>query len=204
MLVGRIHAWPAPRHIATAFVFGLAALLLALPAFASAHSGHRHTPGFDGRTPGEPTEMSFGGKTFRYDPQVDEYVARRGNGTVGTLHSETAPNGLLRNQIPQFGGEGPANAFGPGVYLPSNELAPLCRSFGNRIVVLNGSDNTALNGEIRGIVRRANWKISDQSSQSSGGGRVVRMAVDCDGGGQINVYDVGAVGSWESLEAKVD
>jgi hypothetical protein len=48
---------------------------------------------------------------------------------------------------------------------------------------------------LRKVVRRLNWKISEESSKSSGGSRVVRMAVDCDSAGNISIYDESVVGS---------
>jgi hypothetical protein len=89
---------------------------------------------------------------------------------------------------------GVSSAMGPGVLLPSAELNPVCRTSGNRIVVVYShrpsSQYSVPTATLRSIVKRTNWKIADQSSQSSAGKRVVRMAVDCNAEGLINVYDV--------------
>ncbi|HEX5376422.1 MAG TPA: fibronectin type III domain-containing protein, partial [Solirubrobacterales bacterium] len=87
--------------------------------------------------------------------------------------------------------EGTGAAFGG---LPEQERAPICRNSGNRIVVvyahLSGYNEPAPTETIRSVVRRTNWKIADQSSISSGGARVVDMAVECTSGGVPKVHDL--------------
>ncbi len=91
----------------------------------------------------------------------------------------------------------PAYADGAGAAvapLPTQELAPLCRTSGNRIVVVYAHDSESTEPApvelIRSIIRRTNWKISDQSSLSSGGARAVKMVVECNSSGAIQVYDL--------------
>jgi streptogramin lyase len=95
-----------------------------------------------------------------------------------------------------------ALAFGPGVALPSHELDPVCRSSGNRIVVVYShrpSDVTPTpTATLRSIVKRMNWKVSDQSSLASQGKRVLRLPVDCNAEGQINVYNVATANNYFS------
>jgi streptogramin lyase len=77
---------------------------------------------------------------------------------------------------------------GQKVLLPESERAPICRTTGNRIVVNYAGPPPTPAAQLRSIVRRMNWKIADQSSLSSGGSRVVEMAVDCNAEGEISVY----------------
>ncbi|HEU5142158.1 MAG TPA: hypothetical protein VFU04_03265 [Solirubrobacterales bacterium] len=87
--------------------------------------------------------------------------------------------------------QGPHGVF---VDLPTQELAPICRTSGNRIVVAfahpPGYAEPVPSETVRSIVRRMNWKISDQSSQSSSGQRAARMAVDCTVGNAIQVHEI--------------
>ncbi|MGB8956332.1 MAG: hypothetical protein WCC10_13245, partial [Tumebacillaceae bacterium] len=80
------------------------------------------------------------------------------------------------------------------VSLPTQELAPICRTSGQRIVVVFAhppgyTDPTPVS-TLRRDVRRMNWKISNESSLSSNGTRKVKMAVDCTAGGEIQIYRI--------------
>ena len=103
-----------------------------------------------------------------------------------------------------------ADGGGAGVApLPTQELAPLCRTSGNRIVVVYAHDSESSEPApaelIRSIVRRMNWKISDQSSLSSSGTRAVKMVVDCNSSGVIQIYDLEAADfSPEGVQAALD
>ena len=85
---------------------------------------------------------------------------------------------------------GPHGVF---IELPTQESEPLCRASHNRIVVVYAhppNTESAPVATIRSIVRRMNWKISDQSSQSSSGTRAVKMVVDCTSEGAIWVHEL--------------
>jgi sugar lactone lactonase YvrE len=168
-----------------------------LPSTALAHAGDDAVLPFHGRMPDQPDVRKVGKKTYRYLPGREEYEVTQPGRRRGFLHLDyapTSPNEYLA-------------AEGPAVNLPSNELDPVCRSEGPRIVVVythRSSDGTPTpTSTLRSIVKRMNWKISDQSSQSSAGKRVIKMAVDCSGG-QINVYNVAtANNNFANLSAAV-
>jgi hypothetical protein len=157
-----------------------AALLLiaALPAASAwAHELDSHAAlNFDGRIPGQPDVKKFGDTTYRFLPGKRIYEVTRPGEPPQYMHVDppASPN------EPGVGGWVP---------LPTNELAPICRNWGNRIIInYDGSDPVPAE-TLRSLVRRMNWKIADQSSRSSGGGRTVRMVVECDASGQIAIYD---------------
>ena len=164
------------------FILGLALL----PATSSAHPGHSHgLSNFDGRIPGLSDFEHVGDTTYRYIPSREEYEIRHPGEPPRFLHGDPLPARGSSEKV--VGGTILTN-------LPTNELSPICRTAGHRIAIVfrhqtfdGASTPTAT---LRSIVRRMNWKIADQSSKSSGGSRVVRMAVDCDSQGNINVYDV--------------
>ena len=173
--------------------------LMLVPALASAHPGHTHSIG-DGRIPGQPDFERRGETVTRYNPLSDLYEIRSPGKPVGLLHADKESG--MRFE-PGEQGNVAAAEMGPSVSLPSQQLAPICRNSGNRIVVLYGYEG--LTGPIptegiRNIVRNMNWKIADQASQSSGGSRAVRMAVECDGAGQIVVHPIAATTFDEVME----
>jgi VCBS repeat protein len=79
--------------------------------------------------------------------------------------------------------------------LPPFEIDPGCATGGHRIVVVrtyregSGTQDEA-DGEIRSIIRRMNWKFMQQSALSSDGQRILKMKVDCEEDGTIDVHDV--------------
>src|SRR4051794_18363489 len=120
----------------------------------------------------------------------------------GALSKAKLPMGLAAVCVAVLLVPAAALAFGPAVALPSHELDPVCRSTGNRIVVVYShrpSDGTPTpTATLRSIVKRMNWKISDQSSLSSQGKRVLRLPVDCNAEGQINVYNIATANNYFS------
>jgi streptogramin lyase len=182
---------------------------LLAPLGAAAHPGHDHSPsGFEGPRNYEPGLHKVGNLEYRYLPGRDEYEVRRPGHGPGFLHpdyihrpSNDAPNSSKPAD------SGPPALVGGAVALPSSELNPVCRTSGNRIVVVytrrSGDPTLAPTATLRSIVKRMNWKISDQSSQSSAGKRVVKMAVECSGG-QISVLEVvTASNAWATIWAEV-
>ncbi|HWJ41959.1 MAG TPA: hypothetical protein VNR67_00855, partial [Solirubrobacterales bacterium] len=160
-----------------------------LPAFASAHPGHRHVPGFDGRLPGQPDLKIVGNTTYRFIPSQERYEISRPGMPPGYMHADVA------RQSVSPPAPGPLLAYSETEGrppLPTNELSPICRNSGNRIVI-QYSDGAGIVANpvpaVRSIVRRMNWKIADQASKSSPGARLVRMAVQCDSEGNIAVFD---------------
>ncbi|HEX9944823.1 MAG TPA: hypothetical protein VGG03_22670, partial [Thermoanaerobaculia bacterium] len=152
--------------------------------------------------PQQPDLRTVGEATYRYLPERGEYEVNRPEQPPGFIHLDYA--------APESPEGSPAIAAveGPGVELPSPELSPVCRTSGNRIVLVYAHrpwDTTATpETTLRSIVRRMNWKIADQASQSSEGKRVTRLAVDCDSGGQIRVHDVAtANNNFATIDAKV-
>jgi DNA-binding beta-propeller fold protein YncE len=172
-------------------------------ASALAHSTRAAGAGFDGRIAGQPDFRQVGNATYRFRPGLREYEVRRPNQAPGFFHLDLEPT-----QAAAFTEEVALDGEGGSTALPGSELSPVCRSSGNRIVVVythRASDGTPTpTATLRSIVKRMNWKIADQASQSSAGKRPVNMAVDCDGEGQINVYNVAtADNNFASLTASV-
>ncbi len=166
-----------------------------IPAMAFAHGGHSHAQ-FDGRMADRPDSGRIGKSTYRFIPSKKEYEVRRDGEPPHFFHLDYAAK--LEGKSSRSADEPPLPAQwpGPSATLPSNELAPHCRTTGKRIAVVYAhrpSDGTPTpTSQLRSIVRRMNWKFADQASQSSGGQRVVRMAVDCNASGEINVYNATA------------
>jgi FG-GAP-like repeat len=187
--------------LATTLLFTL--MLALLPATSLAHPGHLHgTLGFDGRVPGQPDFKRTGDITMRYIPSIGQYEVRSPGAPLGYIHAEAGSKGeelLTAPGGPIAASEEPREFIGPGVDLPTLEDPPICRSTGNRIVVLNVTGNPGHDAGIRLLVQRMNWKIASQSSQSSGGARVVQMAVDCQPDGQIAVHQFSG-GSWSAIQ----
>ncbi len=195
---------------AIAGVISLAAAALCaifMPATALAHGAHTHSadpPGWDGRIPGMPDFKKIGKTTYRFLPGREEYEVREPGNSVGYIHADPKPAdvGYAASE------EGGSFSIGPAVELPTQELAPYCRLSRNRIVVVythrESDPSPTPVGQIRSIVNRMNWKIADQSSQSSGGGRVVHMVVDCNTSGEVIVHDVPTnSGSYTTIEGEV-
>ena len=190
----KIHAsrrtW-SPAILVAAFVV-LAGLAVCLPAAALAHHDDEAPAPFHGRMPDQPDVRHVGKKTYRYLPGREEYEVTQPGKPPSFLHLDYVPKAgeasgaVVRDE-------------GPAIPLPPYELDPVCRTSGPRIVVVYShrpSDGTATpTATLRSIVKRMNWKFSDQSSQSSAGKRVVKMAVDCSAG-QINVYNVAAASNY--------
>ena len=180
-------------------VASLAVSLLASPA-VFAESPQASTSN-DGRLPDLGNFKRQGDATYRFLPSRGEYEVRRPGEPPSFLHVDYRP-------AKRGGSSGPLEAPGPGVALPSSESATYCRTSGQRIVVAythRSSDGTPTpTSQIRNIVKRMNWKIADQSSQSSGGSRVVRMLTECSGG-EIAIHNVAtADNSHPTIEAAVE
>ncbi len=190
VVTGRLRA----AILSTAGLVGLALVLFFLfAASALAHSGAG--PEYDGRIPGMPDFKVEGDTTYRYIPREKQYeITRRGQPTEYTHGDFMAADS-----------EGEMLSASVKEKLPPDELPPICRTGGNRIVILY-TDYTQKHPNpveaIRSIVRRMNWKIADQSWKSSGGARRVRMAVDCDANGNISVFNTKVSGSKPFQEPK--
>jgi hypothetical protein len=155
---------------------------------ALAHAGHSHGAPSDGRIPGQPDLEKIGDTTYRFNEKKEEYEILRPGKPTAFAHGDPAP---------PRGGDSAASveeAQGGWVGLPASERNPICRTSGVRIIPIftrRTWDGTPTpTGTIRSIVKRMNWKINQQSSQSSGGSRAVDMVVECDGSGEINVHNV--------------
>jgi sugar lactone lactonase YvrE len=157
--------------------------ICSLAALAPAAGAHHEQGGkgpVNGRLSNQPDLQRIGDTTYRYSPARGEYEVRRQGQPISYFHGDPA--------------YGEAAAIAGQTELPTNELDPICRTSGARIIPVythrekdTAPTPTAL---LRSVIRRINWKIADQSSQSSGGSRVVRMAVDCNAQGEISVYDL--------------
>src|SRR5690349_5919986 len=99
------------------------------PCSALAHSEGESTATFAAFPRGAVKRV--GHTTYRYLPGRDEYEVRHRGQPPGFLHYDHVPRRNTRSA-----GSEPAYYEGPAVALPSNELAPVCRSSGNRIVVV--------------------------------------------------------------------
>jgi sugar lactone lactonase YvrE len=161
-----------------------AALTVVLGGEAVAHPGHAHRAAFDGRLTGQPDFVQVGETTYRFNEARAEYEIRHPDRPTAYAHVDPTPKVAATSEL----------AAGPSTELPSGELDPICRTSGNRIVPVftrrSGDGTPTPTATIRGIVKRMNWKINQQSSASSGGSRAVKMVVDCNGSGEINVHNV--------------
>jgi hypothetical protein len=153
-------------------------------SIAGAHGDHSSAP-HGGRLPGQPDYKKIGKTTYRFLPGREEYEIHTEGRPPAFAHAdfvdvEDAGNGEVTEE---FGG--------PGTPLPSFQRAPICRSAGNRVVVVYtyrpGDPNPVPYETIRAIVRRMNWKIFQQSLLSSNNSRSVELPVECNGA-TINVY----------------
>ena len=192
-----------PLPIFTAFAAVLIAAIW-VPATALAHPGHQHiAPGANTGSADQPEGFrQVGNLKYRYLPGRDEFEVHRPGLPPGFLHPDYLPG---RGEAK---GSPAASPQGGHIALPGNELDPVCRTSGNRTVVVfthrPGDSTPTPTATLRSVVKRMNWKINDQSSQSSGGSRAVRMAVDCNGEGQINVYNVATSSNkWANLIVEV-
>jgi hypothetical protein len=173
-------------------VIGLAAAILtgALASGAAAHSDHLDESGqeLDGRQPGQPDFRRIEGTTYRYRPAIDQYEIRKEGQPPSFAHYDAVAAG------------GSANA-GPNTPLPESQQPPRCRTSGHRVVVVHThrpsepAADAAMTETLRKIVRQIASKIYYQSIASGSGKRNAELVVDCNGSGQINVYDVVA-SSW--------
>jgi hypothetical protein len=175
-----------PRNAGARIAMSMsAAVLLAftwLVGFSPPPLASGHGLGDDGRIPGQSDFKRVGGATYEYLPGKEEYRIRRPGEPPAFTHWDPSSAELALV-------EGDENASAAHVKLSTAELAPVCRTGGNRIVILYEGPAPVPTEALRSIVRRMNWKIADQSSQSSGGSRIVRMAVDCDFSGNISIYN---------------
>jgi hypothetical protein len=179
---------PIPRDSKSArwsrWILPLLVLLttLAASATASAHAGHDHAaPHFDGRVPGQPDLKRMGDTTYDFLPNKEIYKVTRPGEPPQFMHVD--PPETITD--PAVGDAG----TGGQILLPTNELSPICRNWGNRIIINYDGPDPVPTTALRSAVRRMNWKIANQSSLTSGGTRTVSMAVECDAAGQIAIYD---------------
>jgi hypothetical protein len=171
---------------------------------ASAHRLGSH--GDEGRIPGLGDFKRHGAATYRFLPSKGEYEVRTLHRPRFFIHMDSAGGEEEPGEATPFAEEGfeGCSSEGCGDLLPTSELAPICRTSGNRIVVVYShrpSDTSPVPKEtLRSIVRRMNWKIADQSSLSSSGVREVRMATDCDKEGNISIYEIKTVNNeWDAI-----
>ncbi len=191
------------RRIPLAMALAVASLAVSLLASPATLAAADPAPVFnDGRLPGLGNFKRQGEATYRFIPSQGEYEVRRPGEPPSFLHVDYRPPKRRSSS------SGPVAAPGPGVALPGSESATYCRTSGQRIVIVythRSSDGTPTpTSQIRSIVKRMNWKISDQSSLSSGGSRIVRMLTECSGG-EIAVHNVTtANNSQPTVEAAVE
>jgi tripartite motif-containing protein 71 len=172
-------------RVVFASCLAVALTVVAGPVPASAHLGEDHAAQPPAE-PGVPEVRRVGETTYRYMPAQRAYEVRRPGLPPGLVHLDQA----------RRTNDGEPAAAGPAVALPWNELAPVCRTSGNRVVVVysrrpGGTPPPV--ASLQSITRRITWKLADQSSQSSGGSRVARLAVDCNAAGAINVHTIDTV-----------
>lgn len=163
----------------------LVLVILALsPGAVRAHPGHPHD---DGRIPGQPDFQRIGTNEFEFHPKAHAYTHKR------------SPNGVpLWFHVDDFAPSG----FAPGALydLPTSTEQPVCASSGHRVKIAYAETYTKWKSQdpymtiadreaIRNAVLRMNWKIKNESLRSSDGETALRMRVDCDGLGQINVSE---------------
>jgi FG-GAP-like repeat len=170
--------------ISTASLTGLIFAFAATGALA--HEGHSHD---DGRIPGQPDFKRIGTHEFEFHPKAHAYTHKR------------SPNGVpLWFHVDDFAASSP---FAPGALndLPPSTEPVVCASSGHRIKVAYAesylkwkSQDPYMTSEdreaIRNAVLRMNWKIKNESLLSSDGEMALRMRVDCDGLGHINVSEL--------------
>ena len=140
--------------------------------------------GEERRIPGMPDFKRVGNTTYRYMTAKEEYIVLRPGKPTAFMHWDPIAG------VDSVDAEG--NAEGARVKLPPNELQPICRTSGQRVVIVwsgQGSPTSEEVSKLRSIVKRMTWKIADQSSRSSDGHRVVQLAVDCDAEGNISIYN---------------
>ena len=180
---------------ATSLALAFLSSLLFFPGWATAH--HSDSAHGDGRIPGMADFTRAGKTTYRFRSAKEDYEIRRPGRPPSFMHAhadtvsstETGSGAWAWSEEEKEEGQ-PENT------LPwkGHELAPVCRTSGHRIVSVYthrpGDETPTPTEYIRQAVRWMNWKIADGSSQTSEGRRVVRMAVDCNGKGEISVYDV--------------
>jgi hypothetical protein len=162
----------------------LTALIVALAATSAlAHEGHPHD---DGRIPGQPDFQRIGTHEFEFHPKARAYTHKRSpNGVPLWVHvDDFAPSGFVPGAL---------------IDLPTSTEQPVCATSGHRIKVAyaetylewkssEGGMTVPEREAIRNAVLRMTWKIKNESLRSSDGQMALRMRVDCDGLGQINVY----------------
>jgi len=160
-------------------------------------SAHDERPGDSGRIPGLGDFERHGDTTYRFVPKKGEYEVTRPGQPPLFVHQDSI-GGKEEGDISSFG-----ETFFGSSDLPQNELAPICRTSGNRIVVVYshppGAYTIAPKEELRSIVRRMNWKIADQARLSSNGAREVRMATECDANGNISINEIVSPTEWEFI-----
>lgn len=180
------------RRRALSLFSGISLSLLLTTSIAMAHPGHNH--GDDGRIPGQPDFQQIGPVEVRFHPKKRSYSYERPNQPLLWFHRD----------------EFPAEHAG-GYALPPGVESVVCATSGHRIKILYAAPTsratpTAEELEaIRNYVRRANWKILSQSGISSGYTRALKMRVDCNASGEINIWPfVVAVGNPSQVFARAE
>jgi hypothetical protein len=157
----------------------------------AAHPGHNHA---SDRIPGERDFQRIGKVEVRFHPEKGSYSYKRPGEPPLWFHRD----------VPSV------NLIGGDYDLPTEEEPVVCATTGHRIKILYGRASypaTPTPAEVDAIrlsVRRMNWKILSESLRSSGNTRALRMRVDCNASGQINVWSITAFATpsniWEELE----
>jgi hypothetical protein len=143
-------------------------------ASAIAHTGH---PSLDHLAPSRPDFQRIGNVEIEFHPRADAYTYKRPNEPALWFHGDPAPA-----------------LYGAHYELPASEQPVVCATSGHRIRILystaaNPYTPTAEKATaIRSFVRRMNSKIVTESMNSSAGARALKMRVDCDASGEINIY----------------
>jgi hypothetical protein len=176
----------------------LAAVLAALVALvfvigasiAVAHPGHSHS---DGRIPGQPDFQRIGKVEVRFHPELRSYSYKRGP-------SETPMWFHLDDEVSSRSGE---------TSLPTTEEPVQCTATGHRIRVMyaypiGGAPPPSQVSAIRGYVRRMASKIHNESLRSSNNEIAMKMRVQCNAYGEVDLVGFTSSNSASEIFANVE
>ena len=157
----------------------LLAVGLLVPATALGAVDGRSPSKPDGRIPGKPDIQKVGKERHVYEKQKGTYrIERKGKPDMTMVHH---PPAVL-------------SKAGPAIPLPQHQNEPWCVSGGHRIVPVyvrsTAYRDPAKPDLIRSIIKRMNWKFMNESLLSSGNTKMLRMVVECNQYGNIEVREV--------------
>src|SRR5262249_47237650 len=121
----------------------------------------------------------IGKVTMEYQPGTGEYKYREPGKPTALVHGDFKAEVV---------------AGGPGVALPSGEVAPTCSVDGQRVVVVfthrPGESTPTPVAALRSVVNRMNYKLRSESLISSANSRALQLVVSCNSSSEIQVFDV--------------